>query len=106
MRNIDRIIHEELRDEDSIHRTADDIYSVILMGTGREGAGTLIRRLRNRLDKTRMRFSSRELPIDVRFAVQFPELTDDEDPRKLLEDAFRLLHWRIGSGNQPSAVPT
>jgi PleD family two-component response regulator len=98
MRNIDRIIHEELRDEDSIHRTADDINSVILMGTGREGARVLVRRLRNRLVGSHMRFSSMQVPIDVRFAVQFPDLDGGDDPKDLLEEAFRLLHWRVGVG--------
>ncbi|NBB92300.1 MAG: response regulator [Gammaproteobacteria bacterium] len=94
MRNIDRVIHEELRDEDGVHRTADDINSVILMGTGRAGSHTLIRRLRSRLVGTHMSFASMQVPIDVRFAVQFPNLDGDDDPRNLLEEAFRLLHWR------------
>jgi len=103
MRNIDRIVHEELRDEDSVHRTADDVYSVILMATGREGSRTLIRRLRNRLADTQLRFSGMQVPIDVRFAVQFPELIGDDKPQDLLEEAFRLLHWRDGLSGPPNS---
>ncbi|WP_376695280.1 GGDEF domain-containing response regulator [Wenzhouxiangella sp. EGI_FJ10305] len=94
MRNIDRILVEELRDEDSVHRTAADLFSIILMGTGREGARILTRRLRQRLVNTHMRFSSMEVPIDVRFAVQFPDLHKEEDPEILLDEALRLVHWR------------
>ena len=101
MRNIDRIIHETLRDEDSIHRTSDDINSVILMGTDRDGARLLVRRLRDRLVGTHMRFSSMQVPIDARFAVQFPDLDGGDDPRELLEEAFRLLHWRAGPRQRP-----
>jgi diguanylate cyclase (GGDEF)-like protein len=111
MRNVDRILVEELRDEDSVHRTADDLFSVILMATGREGSRVLTRRLRSRLVGTRMRFSSMEVPIDVRFAVQFPDLNREDDPQALLDEALRLIHWRIGHGQpasnrRPDATPT
>lgn len=102
MRNIVRIIHEELRDEDCIRRTADDINSVILMGTGSAGSRTLVRRLRDRLVGTHMHFSSMKVPVDVRFAVQFPDLAGDDDPQELLEEAFRLLHWRAGVSGHPN----
>jgi len=102
MRNIYRIVQEELRDEDSIHRTADDMYSVLLMATGRDDLRTPIRRLCNRLVDRPMRFSSMEIPIDVRFSVQCPDLTQDHDPQNLLDEAFRLLHWRGESGGRPS----
>lgn len=104
MRNLDRILVEVLRDEDSIHRTADDLFSVILMATGRDGARVLTRRLRQRLVGARMRFSSMELPIDVRFAVQFPNLSHEDDPEILLDEAVRLVHWRTsnGSGTVPA----
>ena len=98
MRNIDRVLVDVLRDEDSIHRTADDLFSVILMATGREGARVLVRRLRQRLIGSRMRFSSMEVPVDVRFAVQFPDLANEDDPETLLADALRLVHWRTSSG--------
>lgn len=97
MRNLDRILLEELRDEDSVHRTAADLFSVILMATGRQGSRVLTRRLRNRLVGTRMRFSSMEVPIDVRFAVQFPDLHEEDDPEILLDEAMRLIHWRTAA---------
>lgn len=101
MRNLDRILVEELRDEDSIHRTGDDLFSVILMATGRQGARVLTHRLRQRLVGSRMRFSSMEVPIDVRFAVQFPDLGHEDDPEILLDEALRLVHWRTSGNNAP-----
>jgi len=107
MRNLDRILVEVLREEDSIHRTADDLFSVILMATGRAGARILIRRLRQRLVGSRMRFSSMEVPIDVRFAVQFPNLNEEDDPEILLDEALRLVHWRTASNSSETpAGPT
>ncbi|MEE4303702.1 MAG: response regulator [Wenzhouxiangella sp.] len=105
MRNLDRILVDVLRDEDSIHRTADDLFSVILMATGREGARILTRRLRQRLVGTRMRFSSMEVPIDVRFAVQFPDLNEEDDPEILLDEALRLVHWRTSRDNAAPLKP-
>ncbi|NBB93986.1 MAG: response regulator [Gammaproteobacteria bacterium] len=101
MRNLDRILVDELRDEDSVHRTADDLFSVILMATGRAGARILVKRLRQRLVGNRMRFSSMEVPIDVRFAVQFPDLSVEDDPEILLDDALRLIHWRTSTPARP-----
>jgi PleD family two-component response regulator len=94
MRNLYRVLVEELREEDSIHRTHDDLFSIILMATGREGARVLIQRLRRRLVGSRMRFSSMEVRIDVRFAVQFPDLAREDDPEILLDEALRLVRWR------------
>ncbi len=106
MRNLDRILIEELREEDSIHRTADDLFSVILMATSRAGARLLVRRLRQRLLGTRLRFSSMEVPIDARFAVQFPDLSVDDDANILHAEALRLVHWRTTAaddGPEPTA---
>lgn len=105
MRNLDRILVDVLRDEDSVHRTADDLFSVILMATGREGARILTRRLRQSLVGNRMRFSSMEVPIDVRFAVQFPNLNEEDDPEILLDEALRLVHWRTSSKGVASPEP-
>ncbi len=105
MRNLDRILVEVLRDEDSIHRTADDLFSVILMATGRKSARILTRRLRQRLTGTRMRFSSMEVPIDVRFAVQFPDLNEEDDPEILLDEALRLVHWRTSDPGAARGAP-
>lgn len=94
MRNLHRILAHELRDEDSIHRTAPDLFSIILMGTDRRGARVLNHRMRDRLTGKRMRFASMEIPIDLRFAAQFPDLNGNDKARELLDTALRLIHWR------------
>jgi len=106
MRNLDRILVEELRDEDSIHRTAEDLFSVILMATDRSAARVLVRRLRQRLIGSHMRFSSMEVPVDVRFAVQFPSIEDEDDPEILLDEARRLIHWRTAGKDIPPSEPS
>lgn len=98
MRNLDRILTEQLRLEDSIHRTADDLFSIILMGTDRRGARVLSARLRQQFRSIRMRFTSMVIDIDLRFAIQFPDCNDEEDPAELLENALRLVHWRSSPG--------
>jgi len=103
MRNIERILIEELRQEDSIHRTAPDLFSVILMATGRTGARILSSRLRRRLSNTRMRFTSMVVPVHTRFAVQFPDVNEDTDAGELLKSAQRLLHWRTSQSGHDGA---
>lgn len=94
MRNLHRILTTELREEDSIHRTADDLFSIILMATSRANARELLQRLRRRLIGGSIQFSSMTLPVHVRFAVQFPDLLDDADPQLLLDEALQLILWR------------
>lgn len=103
MRNLYRILAHELRDEDSIHRTAPDLFSIILMGTDRRGARILNQRMRDRLTGKRMRFASMEIPIDLRFAAQFPDPNGNDKARELLDTALRLIHWR--TTDAPRARP-
>ena len=94
MRNLHRVLIHELRDEDSVHRTAPDLFSIILMGTDRPGSRVLTRRIRHRLSGSTMRLANRSVRINLRVAVQFPDINVDEDPDELLENAMGLLHWR------------
>ncbi len=91
MRNLRYFLHRELRQEDSLHRTADDLYSVILMGTHKPGARYLVSRLRRALSGARVRFASQELELSVRFGIQFPDLFADTSPAKLLSAAHGLF---------------
>jgi len=91
MRNLRFFLHRELRQEDSLHRTADDLYSVILMGTHKPGARYLVSRLRRALAGSRVRFASQEVPLAVRFGIQFPDVTSDETPVQLLIAAHGLF---------------
>ena len=91
MRNLRYFLHRELRQEDSLHRTADNLYSVILMGTHKAGARNLVSRLRRTLAGARVRFASQELTLSVRFGIQFPDLTADVSPARLLSAAHGLF---------------
>ncbi len=91
MRNLRYFLHRELRQEDSLHRTADDLYSVILMGTHKPGARNLVSRLRRSLTGSRVRFASQEVELSVRFGIQFPDVTSDDSPARLLTAAHGLF---------------
>lgn len=91
MRNLRFFLHRELRQEDSLHRTADDLYSVILMGTQKPGARYLVSRLRRALAGSRVRFASQEVPLSVRFGIQFPDVTSEQSPTQLLAAAHGLF---------------
>jgi PleD family two-component response regulator len=91
MRNLRFFLHRELRQEDSLHRTADDLYSVILMGTHKPGARYLVSRLRRTLTGSRIRFASQEVPLAVRFGIQFPDVASEESPARLLTAAHGLF---------------
>jgi len=93
MRNLQRTLLAELRQEDSIHRTGDSLFSVILMATCRDSARCLLTRLRQKLIGKSIRFSSMQLPVSVRFAVQFPNPKHDDDPEELLEEARQMVRW-------------
>jgi two-component system, cell cycle response regulator len=91
MRNLRYFLHRELRQEDSLHRTSDDLYSVILMGTHKPGARNLVSRLRRSLTGAKVRFASQELELSVRFGIQFPDPASDEAPARLLSAAHGLF---------------
>ncbi len=108
MRNLHRSLVHVLRHEDSVHRTAPDLLSVILMGTDRKGARVLTRRIRHRIGGSSMRLANMSVRMDLRFVVQFPDVNAEEDPAELFEAAEKMMHWRT-TGNPErhlASVPT
>ena len=102
MRNLHRSLVYVLRHEDSVHRTAPDLLSIILMGTHREGARVLTRRIRHRISGSSMRLANMSVRMDLRFVVQFPDINAEEDPAELFEEAERMMHWRTtNTGDRP-----
>ncbi len=91
MRNLRYFLHREIRQDDSLHRTADDLYSIILMGTHKAGARNLVSRLRRALAGARVRFANQELELSVRFGIQFPDMAADQTPAQLLTAAHGLF---------------
>ncbi len=111
MRNLHRSLVHVLRHEDSVHRTAPDLLSIILMGTNRDGARVLTRRIRHRIGGSSMRLASMSVRMDLRFVVQFPDINAEEDPAELFEAAERMMHWRTQAtperpGRHLTSVPT
>lgn len=111
MRNLHRSLVHVLRHEDSVHRTAPDLLSIILMGTHRDGARVLTRRIRQRIGGSSMRLASMSVRMDLRFVVQFPDINAEEDPDELFEAAERMMHWRTSGtpqrpGRHLTSVPT
>jgi two-component system, cell cycle response regulator len=100
MRNLHRSLVHLLRHEDSVHRTAPDLLSIILMGTHREGARVLTRRIRQRIGGSSMRLASMSVRMDLRFVVQFPDVNAEEDPAELFDAAERMMHWRTDSTSE------
>lgn len=93
MRNLRYFLLRELRQDDSVHQTGEDLYSVILMGTHKAGARALVSRLRRALSGARIRFASQEIELAVRFGIQFPDLVRDDSPAKLLTAAYSLFDF-------------
>ena len=93
MRNLRHFLIRELRQDDSLHQTADDMYSAILMGTHKPGARALVSRLRRALLGAKVRFASQEVELSVRFGIQFPDMVKDDSPAKLLTAAHALFDF-------------
>lgn len=93
MRNLRYFLLRELRQDDSVHQTGEDLYSVILMGTHKPGARALVSRLRRALSGARIRFASQEIELAVRLGIQFPDLIRDDSPAKLLTAAHSLFDF-------------
>lgn len=104
MRNLHRILDHQLRDEDTVHRTARDLFSIILMGTDRPGARVLTGRLRRLLVGRSLRLASQSIPVELRFAAQFPDINADVRAEELLNRALHLVHWRRSDEPTPSAA--
>ena len=103
MRNLHRSLVHVLRHEDSVHRTAPDLLSIVLMGTHRDGARVLTRRIRQRIGGSSMRLANMSVRMDLRFVVQFPDINAEEDPAELFEAAQRMMHWRTaGTPERPA----
>jgi len=93
MRNLRFFLYRELRQDDSLHRTDDDLYSVILMGTHKASARTMVSQLRRSLAGARVRFASRDVGLSLRFGIQFPDIWSQDSPARLLSVAHGLFDF-------------
>jgi diguanylate cyclase (GGDEF)-like protein len=93
---IARAIQGVLRTEDSMGRSAEDSFTVILGGTSAAQAGAFARRLREQLVNARIKFQGRTLSIQASIGLA----ALDADAAASVEDLMRLASKRL---TQPGA---
>lgn len=91
MRHLERAIAREVRAEDSVGRSEENTYTVLMMATPRAGARRLAERLRACLTHTQVRFPGRSLPVRVAIATQTARPDRVEDARSLLREGLSRL---------------
>lgn len=74
MRHLEHALAREVRTEDTIGRSDDAVFSVILMATPAAGAKRLRARLREHLARSPARFPGRSMDLKLSFSVQCPEI--------------------------------
>lgn len=77
MRHFARALARVVRTEDTIGRSDDAVFSVILMTTPAPGARRLRARLRDHLQRNPVRFPGRTMDFRVSFSIQCPGDTRD-----------------------------
>ena len=72
MRHLERALAREVRTEDTIGRSDDAVFSMILMATPAAGAKQLRTRLRGHLARNPARFPGRSINLQLSFSIQCP----------------------------------
>jgi len=72
MRHLERVLAREVRVEDTVGRSDDAVYSMILMATPAVGAKQLRARLREHLARNPACFPGRTMALNVSFSIQCP----------------------------------
>lgn len=70
LRHVGRTLAREVRKEDTVCRSGDNIFTIVLMATHAPGARVLCDRLRGNFGDTTVRFPGRSLEMAVSFSVQ------------------------------------
>ncbi len=92
MRHVERVLARQVRLEDTLGRSADDCFSILLMSTPAAGAKRLRDRLRERLASSPARYPGRTLDPALRFAVQVPDLHRDGNAEAMLSAGLQRLN--------------
>lgn len=72
MRHLERLLASEVRTEDTVGRSDDAVFSMILMATPASGAKRLRERLREHLARNPVRFPGRSMNLNLSFSIQCP----------------------------------
>ena len=91
MRHLERVLAREVRVEDTVGRSDDSVFSMILMATSANGAKQLRARLREHLARNPARFPGRTMALKVSFSIQCPCTRDGHSAETILKTG--LIAW-------------
>lgn len=91
MRHVERVLAREVRNEDTIGRSGDDTFSILLMATPAIGAKRLRDRLRRHLARNPARYPGKTLEAEVSFAIQCPNVGEGRSASRLLHEGLQRL---------------
>lgn len=91
MRHVERVLAREVRIEDTMGRSAEDCFSIVLMATPAAAAKRVRDRLRTRLARNPARYPSRTLAPALSFAIQTPDLHSERNAESLLRAGLARL---------------
>jgi len=97
MRHLERGLAREIRTEDTMGRSDDAVFSIILMATPATGARRLRARLRRHLARNPARFPGRSMTLHLSFSVQCPSITG-------LDSADNILQTGLARLDEPANV--
>jgi len=91
MRHLERVLAREVRVEDTVGRSDDSVFSMILMATPATGAKQLRARLREHLARSPARFPGRSMPLKISFSIQCPSSRDGHSAESILRAGLDRL---------------
>jgi diguanylate cyclase (GGDEF)-like protein len=91
MRHVERVLAREVRTEDTIGRSAEDCFSIVLMATPAMGAKRLRDRLRTHLARNPARYPGRTLQPVPSFSVQVPDFQSNGSAEAVLRAGLARL---------------
>lgn len=92
MRHLERALAREVRTEDTIGRSDEAVFSMILMATPPAGARQLQARLRQRLARNPARFPGRSMNLELSFSIQCPGSPESHSADAILKAGLARLH--------------
>lgn len=91
MRHLERVLAREVRIEDTVGRSAETAFSVVLMATPAAGAKQLRIRLREHLGRNPVRFPGRTMNMKLSFFIQSPSTSDGHSAGNILKSGLERL---------------
>jgi len=91
MRHLERALAREVRTEDTIGRSDDAVFSMILMATPASGAKRLRARLREHLARNPARFPGRSMNLQLSFSIQHPDSAGSRSADVMLQAGLARL---------------